>query len=174
MATYGPQGQIHLVGMWYAVMDGQIWIETKRKAQKVVNLRRDPRMSFLVETGHTYDQLRGVAMEGRGVVIEDPDVVWDVCVNIFNRYNGEYSEEMKPFVEFMAKNRVVVRLDVDRVRSWDHRKLGHAGHGAGREHGAVRRVSRRRQSPSRLRQGGLTIRLENRAHVAGAGICPPC
>ena len=31
---------------------------------------------------------------------------------------------MKPFVEFMAKNRVVVRLDVDRVRSWDHRKLG--------------------------------------------------
>ena len=51
-------------------------------------------------------------------------MVWDVCVDIFNRYNGEYSEEMKPFVEFMAKNRVVVRLDVDRVRSWDHRKLG--------------------------------------------------
>ena len=24
----------------------------------------------------------------------------------------------------MAKNRVVVRLDVARVRSWDHRKLG--------------------------------------------------
>ena len=81
-------------------------------------------MSFLVETGQTYDQLRGVALEGRGVVIEDPDVVWDVCVDIFNRYNGEYSEEMKPFVEFMAKNRVVVRLDVDRTRSWDHRKLG--------------------------------------------------
>jgi PPOX class probable F420-dependent enzyme len=124
VATYGPQGQIHLVGMWYAVMDGLIWIETKRKAQKVVNLRRDPRMSFLVETGQTYDQLRGVALEGRGVVIEDPDVVWDVCVDIFNRYNGEYTDEMKPFVEFMAKNRVAVRLDVDRVRSWDHRKLG--------------------------------------------------
>jgi hypothetical protein len=24
----------------------------------------------------------------------------------------------------MARNRVVVRLDADRVRSWDHRKLG--------------------------------------------------
>jgi PPOX class probable F420-dependent enzyme len=124
VATLGPNGQVHLVGMWYAVMDGQVWFETKRKAQKVVNLRRDPRMSFLVETGQTYDQLRGVALEGRGVVIEDPDVVWDVCVDIFNRYNGDYTEEMKPFVEFMAKNRVVVRLDVDRVRSWDHRKLG--------------------------------------------------
>jgi PPOX class probable F420-dependent enzyme len=124
VATYGPQGQVHLVGMWYAVMDGQIWFETKRKAQKVVNLRRDPRMSFLVEAGQTYDQLRGVSLEGRGVVIEEPDVVWDVCVNIFERYNGEYSEEMKPFVEFMAKNRVAVRLDADRTRSWDHRKLG--------------------------------------------------
>jgi PPOX class probable F420-dependent enzyme len=124
VATYGPQGHVHLVGMWYAVMDGQVWFETKRKAQKVVNLRRDPRMSFLVEAGQTYDQLRGVSLEGRGVVIEEPDVVWDVCVNIFERYHGEYSEEMKPFVEFMAKNRVAVRLDADRTRSWDHRKLG--------------------------------------------------
>ena len=124
VATYGPQGQIHLVGMWYAVKDQTVWFETKRKAQKVVNLRRDPRLSFLVEAGHTYDQLRGVALEGTGVVIEDEDVVWDVCVNIFERYNGPYSEDMKPFVEFMAKNRVVVRLDVDRTRSWDHRKLG--------------------------------------------------
>ena len=124
VATYGPQGQIHLVGMWYAVKDNTVWFETKRKAQKVVNLRRDPRMSFLVESGQTYDQLRGVSLEGTGVIIDDPDVVWDVCVNIFERYNGEYSEEMKPFVEFMAKNRVVIRLDPDRTRSWDHRKLG--------------------------------------------------
>lgn len=131
VATVGPDGQVHLVGMWYALMDGQVWFETKRKAQKVVNLRRDPRMSFLVESGHTYDQLRGVSMEGRGVVIEAEDVVWDVCVNIFERYNGPYSEEMKPFVEFMAKNRVVVRLDVDRVRSWDHRKLGLPAMGLG-------------------------------------------
>jgi PPOX class probable F420-dependent enzyme len=124
VATYGPDGQIHLVGMWYAVKDNTVWIETKAKAQKVVNLRRDPRMSFLVESGQTYDQLRGVSLEGHGVVVEEPDVVWDVCVNIFERYNGDYSEEMKPFVEFMAKNRVAVRLDADRTRSWDHRKLG--------------------------------------------------
>lgn len=124
VATYGPQGQIHLVGMWYAVRENTVWIETKAKSQKVVNLRRDPRMSFLVEAGHTYDQLRGVALEGRGVVVEDEDVVWDVCVDVFERYNGPYSEDLRPFVEVMAKNRVVVKLEVDRTRSWDHRKLG--------------------------------------------------
>ena len=124
VATLGPQGRPHLVGMWYAVHEDHVWIETKAKSQKVVNLRRDPRMSFLVEAGHTYDQLRGVALEGTGTVIEDPDVVWDVCVNVFERYNAPYTEELRPFVELMAHNRVAVRLDVDRVRSWDHRKLG--------------------------------------------------
>lgn len=124
VATIGPNGQVHLVAMWYAWLDGHIWLETKAKSQKVVNLRRDPRMSFLVEAGHTYDQLRGVSLEGNGVVIEDEQTVWDVCVNVFERYNAPYTEELRPFVELMAKNRVVVRLDVDRVRSWDHRKLG--------------------------------------------------
>jgi len=124
VATLGPQGQVNLVAMWYGWHDGHMWIETKAKSQKVVNLRRDPTMSFLVEAGHTYDQLRGVAIEGTGTIIEDPDVVWDVCVRIFERYNAPYTEELKPFVELMAHNRVVVRLDAARVRSWDHRKLG--------------------------------------------------
>lgn len=124
VATIGPDGQVHLVAMWYAWHEGHVWIETKAKAQKVVNLRRDPRMSFLVEAGQTYDQLRGVSLEGAGVVVEDPEVVWAVCVAVFERYNAPYTEELKPFVELMATNRVVVRLDADRVRSWDHRKLG--------------------------------------------------
>jgi PPOX class probable F420-dependent enzyme len=124
VATMGPQDRIHLVGMWYAWLDGQVWIETKAKSQKVVNLRRDDRMSFLVEAGHTYDQLRGVAVEGRGVVVDDESTVWDVCVEIFDRCMGKYTEEMRPLVEEMARNRVVVRLDAERTRSWDHRKLG--------------------------------------------------
>jgi hypothetical protein len=45
---------------------------------------------------------------------------------VFERYNAPYTEELKPFVELMAKNRVVVRLDAVRTRSWDHRKLGMA------------------------------------------------
>lgn len=125
VATIGRDGQIHLVGMWYAYLDGQIWLETKGKSQKAVNLRRDERISFLVEAGQTYDQLRGVALEGRGTLVEDdPEQLWKVCVNIFERYTGPYSEEMRPFVEAMAKNRVLVRIDVDATRSWDHRKLG--------------------------------------------------
>jgi PPOX class probable F420-dependent enzyme len=124
MATNGPKGRPHLVAMWYGYLDGKIWFETKAKSQKVQNLRRDDAISCMVEAGKTYDQLRGVALEGRAVILDDPDSIWAVGVNVFERYNGPYSEDMKPYVEAMMNKRIVVRVDVERVRSWDHRKLG--------------------------------------------------
>ena len=69
MATNGPAGHPHLVAMWYAVIDGQIWFETKAKSQKVRNLQRDDRITVSLEAGHTYDQLRGVSIEGRAVIV---------------------------------------------------------------------------------------------------------
>ena len=124
MATIGPTGMPHLVAMWFAVLDGVIWFETKAKSQKAQNLRRDPRMTVMVEDGHTYDTLRGVSLEGRGVIVDDPDAIWAVGVNVWERYTGPYSDEMKPFVELMLNKRIVVRVEPERVRSWDHRKLG--------------------------------------------------
>jgi PPOX class probable F420-dependent enzyme len=110
--------------MWYAVIDGAIWFETKARSQKAVNLRRDPRITCLVEDGETYDTLRGVSLEGTAEIVEDPDALWKVGVAVWERYNGPYSDEVKPLVEFMLHKRIAVRVDVDRLRSWDHRKLG--------------------------------------------------
>ena len=72
MATIGRDGQPHLTAMWYAVVDGEIWLETKAKSQKAVNLTRDPRVTFLIEDGDTYDTLRGVSFEGVAEIVDDP------------------------------------------------------------------------------------------------------
>lgn len=124
MATVGPTGTPHLVAMWYAVIDGQIWFETKARSQKAQNLRRDGRLTCMIEDGLTYDTLRGVSIEGHGVIVDDPEALWKIGVNVWERYTGPYTDEAKPLVEFMLHKRVAVRLDVDRIRSWDHRKLG--------------------------------------------------
>ena len=124
LATLGPTGAPHLVAMWFAVLDGQIWFETKAKSQKARNLQRDDRATVLIEDGATYDTLRGVSFEGRAVVVDDADALWRVGVSVWERYTGPYTDEMKPFVELMLNKRVAVRLDVERTRSWDHRKLG--------------------------------------------------
>jgi PPOX class probable F420-dependent enzyme len=124
MVTNGPTGQPHAVAMWYAVLDGTIWFETKTRSQKALNLRRDDRLTCLIEDGLTYDRLRGVSIEGRGTIVDDPDTLWAIGVNVWERYNGPYTDEFRPLVEVMLTKRVAVRLDVDRIRSWDHRKLG--------------------------------------------------
>jgi PPOX class probable F420-dependent enzyme len=128
MATSGPGGYPHLVAMWYGLLDGKVCFETKAKSQKAQNLRRDPRIACMVEGGQTYDELRGVSIEGRATIIDDvgSDSYWGAAISVFERYNGPYTDEMRPFVETMMNKRVVVVVEPERIRSWDHRKLGMA------------------------------------------------
>ncbi len=124
VASVGPTGHPHLVAMWYGFVQGSICFETKSKSQKAVNLRRDPRISCLIEDGQAYEELRGVSFEGTAEVIEDPAFLWQVGVSVFERYIGPYSEDKRPAVELMLRKRVGVKVTVERTRSWDHRKLG--------------------------------------------------
>lgn len=125
LATVLPSGRPHLVAMWYAVLDGEIWFETKAKSQKAVNLRRDPTVTVMIEDGLTYNTLRGVSIDGRAEIVDaDPDLLLGVGISVWERYTGPYSDEVKPFVEQMMHNRIAVRVVPERTRSWDHRKLG--------------------------------------------------
>ena len=59
LATINHDDTVHLVAMWYGFLEGCVAIETKTKSQKVRNLRRDPRMTCMVEDGDSYEELRG-------------------------------------------------------------------------------------------------------------------
>ena len=124
VATIGPAGRIHLVAMWYGFLEGAPAFWTYGKSQKILNLRRDPRITALVETGEQYEELRGVELVGTGTIVEDRERIMELGRSVFERYTGPYTDEMKPFVEMMLNKRIVVRVEPERIRSWDHRKLG--------------------------------------------------
>ncbi len=124
MCSIGPDGAIHAIAMWYGFLDGCVTVETKTKSQKVQNLRRDPRLTLLFEDGDTYEELRGVELVGKAEIVDDPDQMWKLGLSVFERYNGPYSDELKPFLEAMLHKRVGVKMHVERTVSWDHRKLG--------------------------------------------------
>lgn len=123
VATIGPGGQPHLVAMWYGFLDGALAFWTYSRSQKAANLRRDPRLTCLVEDGYNYDTLRGVELVARGVVSEDPEVVLAVGASVMERYSGPLDDAAREQLARSAAKRVAVRLDVSRVASWDHRKL---------------------------------------------------
>jgi len=126
VATIGPSGHPHLVAMWYARVGGMVSFWTFAKSQKIVNLRRDDKMTGLVESGDSYDQLRGVELVGRGRIVEGFDEVLAIGKAVALRYNGEtaVSETALPFLEAQARKRLGVVFEVESVVSWDHTKLG--------------------------------------------------
>ena len=125
MATVSPGGRPHLVAMWYALLDGEIWFETKAKSQKALNLRRDPTLTVMIEDGVTYGTLRGVSIDARAEIVDDdPELLRRVGISVWERYTGPYTEDLLPFVDQMMNNRIAVRVVPIRVRSWDHHKLG--------------------------------------------------
>ena len=125
IATIGPTGHPHLVAMWYVVMDGKVTFWTFGKSQKIINLRRDPKITGLIESGDSYDQLKGVELVGTGRIIEDYDAVLAIGKAVGVKYNGEaaISDVAMPFLEAQASKRLGIQIDVERVVSWDHTKL---------------------------------------------------
>jgi len=129
-ATMKADGTIHLVAMWYAFLEGAPAFETKAKSQKVLNLRRDPRITCLIEEGDTYDELRGVELVGTGEIVEENDRIWQIGVSIIERQAGRPFSDIPggdALVENMIRKRVGIKIHVDKIVSWDHRKLGLRG-----------------------------------------------
>ena len=129
VGSIGARGWPHLMPLWYVPRDGEIWIYTYAKSQKVRNLERDPRATLLIETGHEYAELRGVMIEAEAEIHRDLEVVYPLAEQLTLRYaEGLQSVEgdAKAALEAQARKRVAIRFVPRRTATWDHRKLGGA------------------------------------------------
>jgi nitroimidazol reductase NimA-like FMN-containing flavoprotein (pyridoxamine 5'-phosphate oxidase superfamily) len=142
-ATSGPRGWPHVMPLWYVVRQiddprasaheagPRIWAWTYAVSQKVRNLERDPRATLQVETGESYEQLRGVMLECDVVIHRHLDTVSALGHEILARYatpRGQPPVEELPadvgaMVDKQAAKRVALEFIERRRASWDHRKL---------------------------------------------------
>ncbi len=124
VATIDHDGFPHLVAMWYILVNNEIAFWTYAKSQKALNLRRDPRLTCLVEAGERYSELRGVQIKGHALISDDRKFVQKVGEAIWERYTGPLNESTRPMVTAQAAKRVVITVKPVEIVSWDHRKLG--------------------------------------------------
>src|SRR3989442_3789033 len=75
LATIDKDGFPHVVAMNYFASDGVFYMTSYGKAQKVVNIRRNPKVALMMETGDSYAELRGVMIRGRCEILEDAGAV---------------------------------------------------------------------------------------------------
>lgn len=130
VASNGHNGFPHLVAMWYGVIDGKIHFTTYGKAQKVLNLKRDPRITVMLESGTEYSKIKGLVIEGQADVVEgDPELVMAVQDATGMKRNPNASgPSTLPMDNEQRRNqaakRAVIRINPTRIYSWDHEKLG--------------------------------------------------
>ena len=128
ITSNGPGGYPHPMPMWFAVDDdGSVRMTTFRKSQKVLNLKRDPKVSLLVEAGEEYSQLRGVVLYGRARVVDDLAVVTQTLLAIGGAGNLTDPAARKGAEAAVAKTaakRVAILIRPEKIVSWDHGKLG--------------------------------------------------
>jgi PPOX class probable F420-dependent enzyme len=126
LVANGPDGIPDPVPMWYVpAPDGSMLMRTYAKSQKVVNLRRDPRVAALIEDGSRYVELRGVQLTGRIELSTDVDLICDIFADLMIRYEHVDPATRQDVIDAYrprAAKQVAMRLLVDRVVSWDHRK----------------------------------------------------
>lgn len=127
IASNGPKGFPHLVAMWYVVIDGMVHFTTFGKSQKVLNLRRDAKITAMLESGKAYSELRGLVIEGNAELLEDTAFTARVMALVGAKYNGIPVPTDTPEAALkVASKRVVIRIQPVDIYTWDHGKLGGA------------------------------------------------
>jgi PPOX class probable F420-dependent enzyme len=126
VSTIGPRGWPHSMPLWYVPRDGEVWIYTYAKSQKVRNLERDPRATLVIETGHEYGELRGVEIEAEAEIHRELGAVFELAKELTARYadGAQVDEAAADALRAQAQKRVAIRFQPRRVATWDHRKLG--------------------------------------------------
>ena len=135
LTTLDRRGWPHSVAMWFvppgdSTEEIRMW--TYRKSQKVKNLMRDPRAALLMETGDGYGELRGVLVQAQTKVVDEFEAVRAIGVALHERYvaplsGAEGEDAILAEIERQARKRVGLIVPLERIASWDHRKLGGRG-----------------------------------------------
>jgi PPOX class probable F420-dependent enzyme len=119
LATVDKDGFPHLVAMTVGVHDGVYYMTSYAKAQKVLNIRRNPKVALMVEAGGSYAELKGVMVRGTCEIIEGADAVrdaWAIIAGVDNQPRRRETNDSAP-------NRVVLTVTPEKIYSWDHTKL---------------------------------------------------
>lgn len=132
VATIGPGDRINLTPLWFGWAGGRVYFYCR--GQKVVNVRRNPACTILVDRNERFPELQGVMLQGTATVLEDAEAEsadphleaarWQMGT----KYDGGHGEQAtggKVRNEASARGRSWrwIAFQPDRTVSWDNTKI---------------------------------------------------
>ncbi|GHD31325.1 pyridoxamine 5'-phosphate oxidase family protein [Streptomyces galbus] len=126
VATVSAGGAPHVSALWFLWDGTALWLYSVVRSRRFADLRRDPRVAVVVDTGEEYGQLRGVELSGAVEFVGEVPRTGELCAELdavetlFARKN--FGLDAIPH----DGRHAWVRLRPEKVVSWDFRKLGDA------------------------------------------------
>ena len=112
--------------IWYVWLDDHVYVRTRSKSKKVVRVNHDDRVSFVVESGKAWKELKSVVITGRAVVVEDEAELARVDTALAAKYKGFGTPKAVPKAtkKHYGGGSTVIRIDpVKPHLSWDNAKI---------------------------------------------------
>jgi PPOX class probable F420-dependent enzyme len=105
--------------MWFVALDERIYVVTPARSKKVGRVTRDPRVSFLVESGTRWIELQAVHLTGRARVVDDDDLHGRVRDALDHKYAAFRTEGGDRNVDDIVFALIEIVPD-DRILTWDN------------------------------------------------------
>jgi len=122
LTTLKTDGTPISLPMWFVVLDERVYVTTPAHTKKVARVKRNPRVSFLVESGKRWAELEAVHLTGRARIIEDNDVRSRVRAALDDKYAAFRTEGGDRNVDGIAMAVIEITPD-DRMLTWDNTRL---------------------------------------------------
>ena len=125
IASHGPGPDINLTPMWFGWAGGKVYIAGR--GQKVVNIRRNPHCTVLLDRNEKFPELQGIMMRGTAEILEDADAealdpdLAEVRVQMGKKYYGEDGTEHAATAR--GRNRRWIVFTPGKTVTWDNFKL---------------------------------------------------
>lgn len=123
VATVSPDGRPHVGALWFAWDGTSMWLYSITRSRRWSDLRKDPRISVVVDSGEGYDELRGVELSGNAVFVGEAPRTGEPCEELAE---PERIFPVKNFgIEEMPHDgrHAWIRLTPESIVSWDFRKI---------------------------------------------------
>jgi len=131
LVTLRPDGSPVAHPLWFAKLGDALYVNTRRDSLKSRNVSQDARVCAVVEAGESYFELRGVRIEGRCEEVEDPGEIARVQAAQAAK-DARIGSGLREMPAWLANSRarrlgrgdrVMLRLPMERVYSWDFSKV---------------------------------------------------
>jgi PPOX class probable F420-dependent enzyme len=116
LGTINPDGSPLVTAMWFLHDPAALTLISVDNLQKVRNLRRDPRLHVVAESGTRGAAIKGVAVRGRAEFLGDSPERRDLATRILDKYHPHLAEYWGG--RAMPANRVMFRVVPQQVRTW--------------------------------------------------------